>query len=430
MRVSPPSLMLSSSTLPPQVLLGKLLVLRMVLVLGWSLGIAWLHWGLGIAMPLLQMAAVLMLLVLFSLTVVWRLRRAVLATQMEFFAHLLTDLTAFAVLVYFSGGVTNPFASLMLVPVVIAAISLRAPVVWVLAGLAGAYYGILLFNYLPLAVADPVTAYGMHLGGMWFNFVISAALIAFFITRMNLGLREREQALAALREKHLRDERILALGTQAALAAHELATPLASIAMTAGELAREYANDPEISADCQLLREQAAVCKTILNRLAERAREGDGTGERDAAVFNVAEWLMAVVERWKIMRPQASVSVDASSDLAELDIAPPDELEQALMNLFNNAADVSPGQVEISARCDARLIRIEIADRGPGFSDAAKLQAGRVLFTGKPGHGLGLGLTLTHATVERLGGEVSLTGRTGGGARVVVSLPIKNLRPR
>jgi two-component system sensor histidine kinase RegB len=430
MSVSPPSLMPSSSTLPPQVLLGKLLVLRIVLVLGWSLGIAWLHWGLNIAMPLLPMAAVLLMLVLFSLGVAWRLRRITLATQLEFFSHLLTDLTAFAVLVYFSGGVTNPFASLMLVPVVIAAISLRAPTVWALAGLAGVYYGVLLFNYLPLAVADPVTAYRMHLGGMWFNFVISAAFIAFFITRMNLALREHEQILAALREKNLRDERILALGTQAALAAHELATPLASIAMTAGELAHEYANDPEIGADCQLLREQAAVCKTILNRLAERAREGDSTGKNGTAALNVAEWLMAIVERWTIMRPQASVSVDAASDLAELAIAPPDELEQALLNLFNNAADVSPGQVKISARRDAQLIHIEIADRGPGFSDAAKRQAGRVLFTGKPGHGLGLGLTLTHATVERLGGEVSLTGRTGGGARVVVSLPIKNLKPR
>lgn len=142
-----------------------------------------------------------------------------------------------------------------------------------------------------------------------------------------------------------------------------------------------HANDPETGTDCQLLRGQAAVCNTILSRLAERAREGDSAEKNVAAVFSVAEWLMAIVERWQIMRPQASVSVDAASDLAELDIAPPAELEQALMNLFNNAADVPPGQVEISARCDAQLIRIEIADRRPGFSDAAKLQAGsRVVY--------------------------------------------------
>lgn len=417
--------MLVPAALPPQVVLDKLMTLRMLLVLGWSLSIAWLHWGLGIAMPLLPIYAVLLMLGLFSLGVAWRVRQNIPATPLEFFSHLLADLTAFAVLAFFSGGVTNPFVSLMLVPLIIAAISLRAPYVWLLATLAGGFYGVLLFNYIPLAVADPVTAYRMHLGGMWFNFVISAALIAFFVTRMNRSLHEREQALAALREKHLRDERILALGTQAALAAHELATPLASIALTAGELAHEYANDPEIGVDCRLLKEQAEVCKTILNRLAERARERTNT----TGILGAAEWLAATVERWKIMRPQASVAVKLSSEMAELDIAPPDELEQALMNLFNNAADASPEQLEIAAYRDARQIYIEIADRGPGFSATTKLQAGRVSFTGKPGQGLGVGLTLTHATVERLGGEVNLSERVGGGACVTVSLPLKNLKP-
>lgn len=417
-------MMLTFATLPPQVVLNKLMALRMLLVLGWSLSIAWLHWGVGIVMPLLPMYAVLLMWGLFSLGVAWRVYQNIPSTPLKFFSHLLADLTAFAVLIFFSGGATNPFVSLMLVPIIIAAISLRASYVRMLATLAAGFYGVLLFNYIPLAIADPVTAYRMHLGGMWFNFVISAALIAFFVTRMNRSLREREQTLAALREKHLRDERILALGTQAALAAHELATPLASIALIAGELAQGYANDPEIGTDCRLLREQAAVCKTILNRLAKRASESAST----TVVLDTAEWLATMIERWKIMRPQASVAVKLSSEMAELSIAPPDELEQALMNLFNNAADASPEQVDITAYRDAQQIHIEIADRGPGFSVAAKHQAGRTLFTGKPGQGLGVGLTLTHATVERLGGEVILTERAGGGAHVTVNLPLKNLK--
>jgi two-component system sensor histidine kinase RegB len=417
-----PALPLSSSPLPPQVLLGKLLALRVALIAGSAASIAALHWGMGIVMPLPQMSAILLLLAAFSGGVAWRLRRALPAGAAEFFTHLLTDLTAWAVLVFFSGGVTNPFVSLMLVPVVIAAISLAAPYVWALAIIAGAYYGLLLFNYIPLAIPDAVTAYGMHLGGMWFNFLISAGLIAFFVTRMNASLREREQALAALREKTLRDERILALGTQAALAAHELATPLASIAMTAAELAREYANDPEISQECRLLTEQATVCKTLLNRLAERARDSSPRQMLAAA------WLDAIVERWKIMRPQINARVTCSDALATLSIAPPDELEQSLMNLFNNAADVSPEAVEILARHEADALCIDICDRGPGFSDHARAQAGRRLFTSKPGHGLGLGLTLTHATVERLGGEVTLTERSGGGACVRVRLPLPALR--
>jgi two-component system sensor histidine kinase RegB len=135
------------------------------------------------------------------------------------------------------------------------------------------------------------------------------------------------------------------------------------------------------------------------------------------------------VERWQILRPQISVNLKQAENLAELEIAPPEELEQALMNLFNNAADASPAQVEISAAYEADQLRIAIADRGPGFSADQKALAGRVLFTGKPGQGMGLGLTLTHATVERLGGEVVLTERAGGGARVSVGLPLAPLRP-
>ena len=208
------------STLPARALLGRLLAVRVSLIAGWAAGIAWLHWGLHIPMPLLPMGAVLALMGVFSLSTAWRLRQDVPATQMEFLAHLLADLTAFAVLVFFSGGVTNPFVSLMLVPVVIAAISLRPRWVWLLVAVAGGLYALLLFYYQPLAVADPVAAYGMHLAGMWFNFLISAGLIAFFVTRMHAALRGRDRELTDLREKQLRDERIVALGTQAALAAH------------------------------------------------------------------------------------------------------------------------------------------------------------------------------------------------------------------
>ena len=195
------------STLPARALLGRLLAVRVSLVAGWAAGIAWLHWGLSIRMPLMPMAAVLALMALFSLSTAWRLRLDAPATQAEFLAHLLADLTAFAVLVFFSGGATNPFVSLMLVPVVIAAVSLRPRWVWLLAAVAGGYYAVLLAYFQPLAVADPVAATRMHLAGMWFNFLVSAALIAFFVTRMQAGLRARDLALAELREKQLRDER-------------------------------------------------------------------------------------------------------------------------------------------------------------------------------------------------------------------------------
>jgi two-component system sensor histidine kinase RegB len=403
------------STLPARALLGRLLAVRLALLAGWAAGIAWLHWGLAIRMPLTPMAAVLALMSLFALSTAWRLRLEVPATQLEFLAHLLADLTAFAVLVFFSGGATNPFVSLMLVPVVIAAVSLRPRWVWLLAAVAGGYYALLLVVFQPLAVADPVAATRMHLGGMWFNFLVSAGLIAFFVTRMHAALRARDRELAALREKQLRDEGILALGTQAALAAHELATPLATLQTTAHELASEFANDPDIGEDCRLLERQAQACKQILTRLAARAQDGA------PAAQPLDAWLAAVVERWQVLRPDAQLAAALPSDPRHF--AAPDGLEQAILNVLNNAADAAAAPVEFSAAADDTALVIEIADRGPGFTPEQKAQAGRVLFSGKPGRGWGVGLALTHATLERLGGSVTLAEREGGGTRVRITLP-------
>jgi len=403
------------STLPARALLGRLLAVRVSLIAGWAAGIVWLHWGLAIRLPLLPMAAVLALMGLFSLSTAWRLRQDEPATQMEFLAHLLADLTAFAVLVFFSGGATNPFVSLMLVPVVIAAISLRPRWVWLLAAVAGGFYALLLFVYQPLAIADPVAASAMHLGGMWFNFLISAALIAFFVTRMHAALRARDQELSALREKQLRDERIVALGTQAALAAHELATPLATIQTTAHELAAEFANDPDIGADCRLLEKQAQACKTILTQLAARAQD------TPPATQPLDAWLNLVIERWQVLRPDAQIASTLPPD--HRDFTPPDGLEQAILNVLNNAADAAAAPVEFSATTGGDALVIDIADRGPGFTPEQKAQAGRVLFSAKPGRGWGMGLALTHATLERLGGSLTLAERDGGGTRVRIRLP-------
>ncbi|HMM46781.1 MAG TPA: ATP-binding protein [Thiobacillaceae bacterium] len=402
------------STLPARALLGRLVAVRVSLLGGWAAGIIWMHWGLGIRMPLVPMSGVLVLMAAFALFTAWRLRLDAPATQMEFLAHLVADLTAFAVLVFFSGGATNPFVSLMLVPVVIAAVSLRPRWVWLLAAVAGAYYALLLFVYQPLQVADPVAAYGMHLGGMWFNFVVSAGLIAFFVTRMQAALRRRDQELSALREKQLRDERIVALGTQAALAAHELATPLATIQTTAHELAAEFANDPDIGADCRMLEQQAQACKRILTRLAARAEDGAPV----ARPLDV--WLAEVVERWQVLRPDARVITSLPTDPRSF--TPPDGLEQAIMNVLNNAADAASDVIEFSATTGDNLC-VDIADRGPGFTPEQKAQAGRVLFSGKPGRGWGVGLALTHATLERLGGQLTLAEREGGGTRVRIHLP-------
>jgi len=232
---------------------------------------------------------------------------------------------------------------------------------------------------------------------------------------MHAALRTRDQELSALREMQLRDERIVALGTQAALAAHELATPLATIQTTAHELAAEFANDPDIGEDCRLLEKQAQACKRILTQLAARAQD------TPPAAQPLEAWLATVIERWQVLRPDAQIAAELPAD--RRDFTPPDGLEQAIQNVLNNAADVSPDVVGFHAETQPDALVIDIADRGPGFTAEQKAQAGRVLFSGKQGRGWGMGLALTHATLERLGGSLTLAERDGGGTRVRITLP-------
>ena len=404
-------------SLPPRALLGRILTLRWALAASWLAGLALLDFGVGVELQIAPLAALLGLVVAFGLATAWRLRQGGPVGAREAVAHLFADLFAFAALAFFSGGVTNPFASLMLAPVVLASLSLPARPVWALAAVASAAYGGLLFQFVPLPIVDPVMAYGLHLGGMWLNFAISAALVAVFVTRTQASLRERERQIVELREKQLRDEGVLALGAQAALAAHELATPLSTIATTAHELAREFSGDPDIGRDCALLERQAGVCRGILDRLAARAQSGTR-----AHAHSLETWMTNLLVRWELLRPEARAEMILPLAARTRAVRPAEVLDQALFNLLNNAADVSPDEVEL-AFVDGAAFRLEIRDRGPGFSAAAAARAGRARYSEKEGRGLGVGLTLTHATVESLGGTVAVTARPGGGSIVTVEIP-------
>jgi len=215
----------------------------------------------------------------------------------------------------------------------------------------------------------------------------------------------------------------VALGTLAAGAAHELSTPLTTMRVLATELEREYGDNQELAQDLQLLRAQADHCKRILTRLTADA--GAARAEQVSEI-DCREYLQQLLEQWQLLRQQVAPKVDCSGVEPAPRIATERTLDQALINLINNAADASPEQVEISAHWDAAQLLIEIRDRGPGISDAVAARAGEAFFTTKgPEHGLGIGLFLANASIERAGGTVSLFNREGGGACVRVTLPLR-----
>jgi two-component system sensor histidine kinase RegB len=406
--------------------LRRIFLLRSIEIGGLLLAIVLARRVLELPLPLPPIAAVIGLLALVNLFTWWRLRQAWPVADGEFFVQLLVDVVAITVLLYYAGGSTNPLVSFYLVPLVIAAITLPAVFTWAMALLTASCYTLLMFNYYPLMPksGDFSTAIYLHLTGMWLTFVLSAFLIAFFVVRMATTIKERDRQLAAAREETLRNERIVALGTLAAGAAHELGTPLSTMAVVTRELQREYGENPDLAEDLQLLREQVDNCKHILSSLLASA--GQARME-DAAGAALDAYLDALLEKWRVMRPGVAVTVAWLGARPAPHIMTDQTLSQALLNLLNNAADASPENVEVEADWDATEIRLQIRDRGPGLSAEAVQQAGRPFYTTK-GNGIGIGLFLANATIERCGGKVTLRNRDGGGAVTEIHLPLSKLQ--
>lgn len=366
-----------------------------------------------------------MLLTILSLTIInaltaGRLRSRQPVNNPELFAQLCVDVLALSVLLYYGGGSTNPFVSLFLLPLVIAAATLPAAYSWGMAVLTVACYSALMRYYLPLPHIhhdhDPDAAFSTHVIGMWLGFVISAVVVAYFVVKMAQAVRQRDEVLARVREEILRNERIVALGIQAAGAAHEMGTPLATMAVVIGELENDTAADPSWRDSLTLLNEQVRGCKRILDKILANAQDS-----AHSRVQRVDALMHDVLDEWQLLRPTAGYHYHPATGEQRLNVD--STLHAALMNLLNNAADASPLPIEIHTRCDAQQFTLEIFDHGQGLSEEAVLKAGNAFFTTKT-EGRGLGLLLANASVERLGGTVRLFNRAGGGATTELILPL------
>ena len=404
--------------------LRRLLLMRWFAIAGWLALAAAAQPLLDIALPLAPMLAIVLLLAVFNLATRRRLARGGAVSDGELFAQLCVDVTALTLLLFFSGGGANPLVSLYLPTIAIAAVVLPGRFAWSVVALSVTAYSLLVFWNIPLPVPDAERATRLHLAGMWLIFVASAALIAWFVARMAAAIRSRDLQLAAAREEALRNERVIALGSLAAGAAHELGTPLATMAILAGELGRNADLSTEAREDLALLREQVEHCKGIITSLAARAGQSRAEG---GGAITLDRWLEQVIARWRQLRPHAEAKVSLHGTAAAPSIVGEATLEQALLNLFNNAADAGGGEVDIEAEWDKERLRLEVRDRGPGFDEKVLLAAGRAFVTTRE-EGTGIGLFLAHAAVERLGGRIVLANRDGGGAVTRIELPLENIR--
>lgn len=416
-------MIIDTDSLPARQNLRRLCTVRNAVITAFIIAVLVALLWLKLILPVNMLAMLFVLMALINALTYWRLHKNWPVSDRELFTHLLIDVGVLTLLLYLSGGSTNPFVTFYLVPLVLTAVSLPQRFTWMMAGLTTTCYGILLFYHQPLVMMmhNHDDVFSLHVVGMWFGFVFSAGLIAWFGVRMGQALRDRDAELANRREQELKQERVVALGALAAGAAHELGTPLATLVLLADEL---EPGQPLAANTHRVLREQIQRCKHILNTIAASA---DATRAQGGGKNTLEAFLKEIVADWQQTRPNAQlVRAEYHGRQPSPQIITEKTLAQAISNLLNNAAEASEQHVEIDCAWTDDQVVIEIADRGPGLSPELAQQAGERFVTTKS-HGLGLGLYLTFATLERLGGDVKLFNRDGGGTVCRLTLPLTSL---
>lgn len=406
----------------PSGLLRTLATVRWIAVAGQTLTLVLAVYVLGLPVAPLPLWAGIAVLALFNLWAWPRSRRLAHASAREALLHMLVDLVNLTWMIAWSGGAMNPFASLFLLPLALAAVAMPWRLVLAVMLACGSGYALSTALGQPLPHVHGVfgDTLDLHLWGMAVNFVISGVVVAWFLTRLAHALRAREQEVAGLREQFARREGIVALATHAAAVAHELNTPLSTLTLMVEDAIADAPAGSERRADAELM---AALIDECRDRVRQLARPADGTLVQPRRLHDVLEQL---VERWQLLRP--TIVLMRSGELPrDLVVHWDAGVGHLLQVLLNNAADASQAdgcaQVDLAVEWNQGSLRGSVRDFGRGLDGDVQPPLGLLFRSSKP-DGLGLGLALSHTTVERMGGSLTMGAADGGGVRVQFALPL------
>jgi len=432
-------------------------ILRNLMLLSEMMLIILSTFGLQIRLPQQQLWLVVLSIAAVNLYTWMRLQTDDPITEAEIFSQITIDVFSIAALLYLTGGASNPIIWVFLLPVIITAIMLPASYAWYMVILTTSIYTILITYNIPLPSVEPHMPdpqmlsqgadsyqenyqilmhahamsdqhyFNLHMFGMWFGFVFSAGLVAFFVIELSKTLKDQERNLAEARENALRDERVVALGTLAASAAHDMGTPLATIAIVAHELSQEYPsnNYPDIHGKMQIMLQQISRCKQTLSVMSASAGE---MRAESGSVMRVIEYIDEVINQWRTHKSATKLSLFVEPDVyTDAKIIAERTLTHSIINVLNNAAEATNPErgVELHAHWDRSEITITIQDFGPGLPPELVDFAGKQPVVSKK-RGLGVGLFLTYSTITRLGGRINFSNLTPCGACVKITLPLLN----
>lgn len=342
--------------------------------------------------------------------------------------HLAVDIVVFTAVVYYTGGPTNPFVSLYLVPISLAATSLPTRYAWLTVALCGAGYSLLWWRSVPL---PPVHArfgseFDLHLAGMWINFVIAAVLIVLFVGRMAWLVRQRDRELAAMRETALRDQQLIELGTLAAGTAHEINTPLSTLTILASEL-EETTTGVDQKQQLRAMLDEIRVINERLNRIAGGVNAERSTGARHAELHAFLDELLA---KWAAAHPEIGLGVTFDAAKTGIPIVVEATIEQAIRNVLDNAAHATLAnggrRIDVAIGMDGTRLTLAVTDQGAGLDPAVRDDIGLKVVSTKE-HGLGIGLLVSRAALQRFGGRLDVKDRPAGGVEAHIELPLDAL---
>jgi two-component system sensor histidine kinase RegB len=414
---------------PSDAVLRWLIPLRFLAAAGQAAALVVGRFWLELPLPYAVLWWVPALTVISNLVLRSLSRRGALPAKRLVLPVLLFDCLLFTFLLQWSGGPDNPFSALYAIHIAMAAMTGSAAATWTVAAAATLGYALVFrwhevqhFWHAPVAPGDRV---GLHAIGMWVAVAVVALVITYFISRVMRSLRERDVEMLRLGEIAARNARLASLTTLAAGAAHELGSPLGTIAVIAHELERSAGSTPvpgSLAEDARLLRSEVERCRSILDRMRARAATEATGGPTPLA----CEDAIAAVR-------EALGSSAAGRVSGRVDAAPGTRLGaksdflSVVLPIVRNAIDASPedGEVHLAVSVESGVLRVVTRDEGHGMDPVTLSRAGEPFFTTRaPGLGTGLGLFVVNLEVERLGGAMRLSSSPGRGTTVVVEWPL------
>ena len=421
-----PSLTLANDPVPAAndpVRLRTLTLIRWVAIAGQALALLVVHFGFGFPVPLAPAFAVVGASLLLNLIVMTGHPTTVRLGERAAAAFLAFDIMQLTALLYLTGGLENPFSFLLLAPVAVSATILSVSSTFALSLLSVASITLLAVVHYPLPWTDGgFSVPQVYILGTWVALAIGIVFFAIYTWRVAEEARRMSNALAASQLALAREQQLAALGGLAAAAAHELGSPLGTIAVVSREIARDLTANSPISEDVDLLISETARCRDILAELS--ARSGDNDDRTSPfALLPIHALVQAAAERHQQAHVKFSFSastLDVDNEVSEPVVERSPEIIHGLGNIIQNAVQFADSTVYISTAWDTDAIRVTICDNGPGFPSGLIEQLGEPYISSRAtlsGH-MGLGVFIAKTLLQRSGAGIAFGNNPAAGAIV------------